>query len=284
MVVSHTAADLATRPTAPGSGKHSHVVDYQRVIHALRKKPMALLKLIYLDQLFLRRAYVPAFEALLTRETACLRSRMTAPARPAIKVGLDASKLPNLGRLHQHFKSDRATVPDVAVRLAPPSANDEPVVVCQLTAKPVSPEGGMKAADSVDAARFELFLADFAPASDQQVWAALAEQSDKEGWPAARFLAVLAEHEIARSRPSPHRAPLGQRQAAGQAETGVLFQLIGRRCERRSKLITSGGGIGTCGPALRVAVASRVASAPVRTPTAQKKSRPFPAGYCGTAR
>jgi DNA replication protein DnaC len=29
------------------------------------------------------------------------------------------------------------------------------------------------------------------------IWAKLAEQSDKEGWPAARFLAALAEHEMA---------------------------------------------------------------------------------------
>ena len=47
------------------SGKHSHVVDYHHVIHALRKKPMALLNLVYRDQLFPRRAYARAFEALL---------------------------------------------------------------------------------------------------------------------------------------------------------------------------------------------------------------------------
>jgi hypothetical protein len=35
-----------------GSGKHGHVVDYHHVIHALRKKPMALLNLVYRDQLF----------------------------------------------------------------------------------------------------------------------------------------------------------------------------------------------------------------------------------------
>jgi DNA replication protein DnaC len=29
------------------------------------------------------------------------------------------------------------------------------------------------------------------------VWADLAAQADKEGWPAARFLAALAEHEVA---------------------------------------------------------------------------------------
>jgi hypothetical protein len=31
------------------AGKHSHVVDYHHVIHALRKKPMALLNLVYRD-------------------------------------------------------------------------------------------------------------------------------------------------------------------------------------------------------------------------------------------
>src|ERR1700732_1555362 len=52
-----------------GSGKHGHVVDYHHVIHALRKKPMALLNLIYRDQLFPRRAYARAFEALVARES-----------------------------------------------------------------------------------------------------------------------------------------------------------------------------------------------------------------------
>jgi hypothetical protein len=45
------------------------VVDYHHVIHALRKKPMALLNLVYRDQLFPRQAYARAFEALLTRES-----------------------------------------------------------------------------------------------------------------------------------------------------------------------------------------------------------------------
>jgi hypothetical protein len=38
--------------------KGGHVVDYRHVIHALRKKPMALLNLVYRDQLFPR----PLFE------------------------------------------------------------------------------------------------------------------------------------------------------------------------------------------------------------------------------
>ena len=32
------------------NGKHGHVVDYRHVIHSLRRKPMALLNLVYRDQ------------------------------------------------------------------------------------------------------------------------------------------------------------------------------------------------------------------------------------------
>ena len=59
----------------------------------------------------------------------------------------------------------------------------------------------MKAADPIDTARVELLLAELRLPAVKQVWAALAAQADKEGWPAARFLAALAEHEMAeRSR------------------------------------------------------------------------------------
>lgn len=50
---------------------------------------------------------------------------------------------------------------------------------------------------SVDAARLELMLSELRLPGIKAVWARLAEQSDKEGWPAARFLAALAEYEIA---------------------------------------------------------------------------------------
>jgi len=43
----------------------------------------------------------------------------------------------------------------------------------------------MKAADPVDAARVELFLADLRLPAIKQVWATIAEQADREGWPAA---------------------------------------------------------------------------------------------------
>jgi hypothetical protein len=44
----------------------------------------------------------------------------------------------------------------------------------------------MRTADAADAARVELFLADLRLPAIKPVWAQLAAQSDKEGWPAAR--------------------------------------------------------------------------------------------------
>ena len=59
----------------------------------------------------------------------------------------------------------------------------------------------MRTTDPIDAARVELLLAELRLPAVKLVWADLAAQADKEGWPAARFLAALAEHEMAeRSR------------------------------------------------------------------------------------
>ena len=59
----------------------------------------------------------------------------------------------------------------------------------------------MKTTNPVDAARLALLLVELRLPAVKLVWADLAAQADKEGWPAARFLAALAEHEVAeRSR------------------------------------------------------------------------------------
>jgi len=55
----------------------------------------------------------------------------------------------------------------------------------------------MKANDPVNAARVELLLAELRLPALKLVWADIAARADKEGWPAARFLAALAEHEMA---------------------------------------------------------------------------------------
>jgi DNA replication protein DnaC len=101
----------------------------------------------------------------------------------------------------------------------------------------------MKKTSATDAARIELLLGELRLPAMKLMWADLAARADKEGWPAARFLAALAEHEIAdrgRRRIERHLAgaklPTGQnirhlrlqRRAHGQQGAGH-----GTRCRRR---------------------------------------------------
>ena len=53
------------------------------------------------------------------------------------------------------------------------------------------------ASASIDAARLELLLGELRLPAITRLWPNLAEQSDREGWPAARFLSALAELELA---------------------------------------------------------------------------------------
>ena len=55
----------------------------------------------------------------------------------------------------------------------------------------------MKANDKIDAARVDLLLTELRLSGVKLVWSALAATADKEGWPAARFLAALVEQELA---------------------------------------------------------------------------------------
>jgi DNA replication protein DnaC len=55
----------------------------------------------------------------------------------------------------------------------------------------------MTTGEAVDTARLALLLNDLRLPTIKHVWPQFAEQADKEGWPAARFLATIAEHELA---------------------------------------------------------------------------------------
>jgi DNA replication protein DnaC len=55
----------------------------------------------------------------------------------------------------------------------------------------------MTAAQPIDTARLSLILGDLRLPAIKALWPDFAGRADKEGWPAARFLAALAEHEIA---------------------------------------------------------------------------------------
>jgi len=50
---------------------------------------------------------------------------------------------------------------------------------------------------SIDATKLTLMLNDLRLPTIKQLWPTFAERSDKEGWPAARFLSAITEHEIA---------------------------------------------------------------------------------------
>src|SRR5215475_13785207 len=126
------ATPLATlrRGRPHSSGKHGHVVDYRHVIHALRRKPMALLNLVYREQLFPRRAYQRVFEALLANDNekqACRtmvgllalahdRAGETGLAA-AMAAELDAGGLPDLDTLGGCFAPNPAAIPDIPVEV-----------------------------------------------------------------------------------------------------------------------------------------------------------------------
>jgi DNA replication protein DnaC len=49
----------------------------------------------------------------------------------------------------------------------------------------------------IDKARLGLMLNELRLPTIKTLWPRFAEQADREGWPAARFLAAIAEHELA---------------------------------------------------------------------------------------
>jgi len=51
--------------------------------------------------------------------------------------------------------------------------------------------------DTIDTTRLTLLLNELRLPAIKQLWEKFTERSDKEGWPAARLLMALAEHEIA---------------------------------------------------------------------------------------
>lgn len=124
---------LVTLPRGRGhaDGRHDQVVNYRHVIHSLRKKPMALLNLVYRDKLFPRLEYRRAFDVLveqlpdrqackitvellaLAHDRGCERELAEELARV-----LDAGELPDLAALQALFAPDPARLPTVHVQLA----------------------------------------------------------------------------------------------------------------------------------------------------------------------
>ena len=116
------------RGRAHPDGRHDQVVNYRHVIHALRKKPMALLNLVYRDKLFPRPAYRRACEALvaqLPEKMACkVTVELLALAHERgcerelgdeIEAVLTAGHLPDPVALRRQFGPDPQALPVVSV-------------------------------------------------------------------------------------------------------------------------------------------------------------------------
>jgi hypothetical protein len=124
------------RPT-PG-GSHGHVVNYHHVIHSLRRKPMALLGLVYRDQLFPRRVFRDMFQ-VLQGQTGDRRACRTAVDLLALahdrgceaelaaqlEEDLRQNRLPDIPALRALFAPPPESLPGVSVQLAELSSYDQ---------------------------------------------------------------------------------------------------------------------------------------------------------------
>jgi hypothetical protein len=108
----------------------------------------------------------------------------------AIDAELDAGRLPDLDTLSPRFAQHLTAIPRYHRRGGGAMTSSALSSVVRHNNDRFRRHGPRRAASR------ELRL----PAA-KQVWASLAAQADQEGWPAGRFIGVLAEHEIAeRSR------------------------------------------------------------------------------------
>ena len=109
-----------------------HIVNYRHVIHALKKKPMALLNLVYRDELFPREPYRRCFEAALEQlgeRRACrlavallaLAHEENCEAELATQIDrvLKAGQLPDPAELTVRVAPQRGEMPGVDVTRPP---------------------------------------------------------------------------------------------------------------------------------------------------------------------
>ena len=117
-------------PDRLARGQRGHVIDYHHIIHALRRKPHALLNLVYRDQLFPRTAYRRAWDRLIEAgppRSACRvmvallalahDGACEAELAAALDATLDAGALPDPLVLQRRFAPVAATAPEVVVTL-----------------------------------------------------------------------------------------------------------------------------------------------------------------------
>jgi DNA replication protein DnaC len=101
----------------------------------------------------------------------------------------------------------------------------------------------MTSNNTIDAARVELLLSELRLPAIKLMWAALAARADKEGWPAARFLAALAEHEVAdRGRRRIERHLVSARLPAGKTLDTFDFNAVPMVSKAQVMALAAGDG------------------------------------------
>ncbi|MFQ5430740.1 MAG: IS21-like element helper ATPase IstB [Phycisphaerae bacterium] len=96
---------------------------------------------------------------------------------------------------------------------------------------------------AIDAGRLTLLLNELRLPAIKVMWAELAEQADKEGWPAARFLAALAEHELAeRDRRRIERHLAAARLPPGKTLDTFEFEAVPMISKAQVTAIAAGDG------------------------------------------
>jgi hypothetical protein len=126
------------RGRASNNGSHGHVVNYHHVIHSLRKKPMALMGLVYLEQLFLRRAFRDMFAVLLEQTGEKAACRMTVDLlalahdrgcetelAAQIEEDLHQNRPPDMAALRALFAPSDEALPQVEVKMADLSSYEQ---------------------------------------------------------------------------------------------------------------------------------------------------------------
>ena len=158
---------------------------------------MALLNLVYRDQLFPRDAYRLTFDRLLEQLperrpaaswSICWRSPMSAAARPNSPITgaeLAAAPIARHRRLARPLRAGSRRAARVVVHLAPLIAYEALLGAGLTREKRHEDEQRHRRRPARAAAQRA------APARHQADWPDFAERADKEGWPAARFLAAL---------------------------------------------------------------------------------------------
>jgi DNA replication protein DnaC len=101
----------------------------------------------------------------------------------------------------------------------------------------------MTTANTVDTARLNLLLNELRLPAIKVLWPQFAEQSDKEGWPASRFLAVIAEHEIAeRGRRRIERHLVEARLPTGKTFASFDFEAVPMISKAQVTALAAGDG------------------------------------------